>query len=132
MKKNKILVVDDDPVIRDSLLAALQTAGFDAFAEVDGVAGLAKAKDIEPDLIVTDVEMPLMDGMTLLKEIRRSSDWGKKVPVIVLTNFDTTEHTFQGVVEDAPSFYLLKTNITPDSVVEKVQESLNTSATPSA
>jgi len=107
MAKNKILVVDDDEAIRKSLQDALVSEGFDVITANDGEQGLASALDQNPSLILTDLEMPVMDGMEMLKKLRASGDWGKNVPVIILTNFDTSEKIMQGIVEHEPSFYLL-------------------------
>ena len=124
MAKAKILVVDDEEMTRKSLKDALASGGFETIIANDGAAGLASALNEKPDLILTDVKMPGLDGMGMLKEIRKSGDWGKSVPVMILTNFDTDEKIMQGIVEDEPSFYFLKSKVTPTALVDKIKEKL--------
>lgn len=84
MNAQKILVVDDDPQIRDILGLALERAGFDAVMARDGAEGLSKAKSDAPDLAVLDIGLPEMDGLELCKAIRRDSD----LPILFLTARD--------------------------------------------
>jgi len=126
MTKTKILIVDDDEVIRKSLKDTLESGGFEVITANDGMAGLANALNEKPQLILTDVKMPLLDGMGMLAELRKSGDWGKKVPVIILTNFDTDEKIMQGIVKNEPSFYFLKSKISPSIIVDTIKEKLAT------
>jgi DNA-binding NarL/FixJ family response regulator len=68
--------------------------------------------------------MPKMDGMTVLDKIRKD-DWGKNVPVIILTNKDAGEGIIQKVVENQPSYYFIKSNIELSVIAEKIKELLN-------
>ena len=80
-----ILVVDDDPQIRDVLAMALERAGFETVMARDGAEGLEKANLTKPALAVLDIGLPEMDGLELCKAIRRTSD----VPILFLTARDT-------------------------------------------
>ena len=81
----KLLIVDDSTMLRDMLNYALNEGGYtDVTEAVDGVDGLAKAKSADFDLIITDVNMPNMDGLTLIGELRKISLYSKK-PILVLT-----------------------------------------------
>ncbi len=124
MAKHKILVVDDDETLRNSMESALLQDNFDVITANDGKDALAKAVNEIPDLIVTDVEMPVLDGMMMMKELRSSGEWGKKVPVIILTNYDTDENLLQGIIESEPSYYFLKSKVTPSMIIEKINEKL--------
>lgn len=84
MSSQTILVVDDDPQIRDILGMALERAGFDAVMARDGAEGLAQAKSVKPSLAVLDIGLPEMDGLELCKAIRRDSD----LPILFLTARD--------------------------------------------
>lgn len=84
MSTQTILVVDDDPQIRDVLGMALERAGFDAVMARDGAEGLSQARAIEPALAVLDIGLPEMDGLELCKAIRKSSD----LPILFLTARD--------------------------------------------
>ena len=125
MIKNKILIVDDDEAIRKSLEKTLIAEGFEVITASDGVLGLESALGEKPELILTDVKMPRLDGMDMLGELRKSGDWGKKVPVIILTNFDTDEKIVKGIVKDEPSFYFLKSKINPNTIADIIKEKLN-------
>ena len=76
-----ILVVDDDPAIRDSLSKELRAAGYTITTSTDGRTGVAAFASNAPDLILTDLAMPRSDGFELISSIRASS----RVPIIVLS-----------------------------------------------
>ena len=74
MKPHRVLVVDDEKKIRDLVTAYLRADGFEVAEAEDGPEALAKIKRAEPDLVILDVMMPGMDGIEVLREIRKSSD----------------------------------------------------------
>lgn len=76
-----VLVVDDDPAIRRVLCAELEAAGYDAHAASDGAAALAMAEASPPDVIITDLAMPNMDGFALIAAMRRR----ERTPILVLS-----------------------------------------------
>ncbi|MDA8584806.1 response regulator transcription factor [Rhodobacteraceae bacterium] len=84
MSNQTILVVDDDPQIREILSMALERAGFDAILARDGAEGLQQAKTADVALAVLDIGLPEMDGLELCKAIRRDSD----LPILFLTARD--------------------------------------------
>jgi|SRR6185369_10050571 len=128
MAQNKILIVDDDEAIRKSVQDALVSEGFEAITANDGEQGLAAALGQQPDLILADLDMPVLGGMEMLGKLRASGDWGKNVPVIILTNFDTSEEIMQGIVKNEPSFYFIKSKINPGVIIEKIKEKLGRGA----
>ncbi len=79
-----LLIVDDDPNIRDVIGFAVEAAGFKADFAADGAAGLAKAQTGAADLLILDVGLPEMDGFDVCKELRKTSD----VPILFLTARD--------------------------------------------
>lgn len=79
-----ILTVDDSRVMRDMLKAALTGAGFNVLQAVDGQDGLEVTKDHVPDAIISDLNMPKLDGFGFIEEIRKDSRFAS-VPVLVLT-----------------------------------------------
>ena len=92
----KLLIVDDSTMLRDMLNYALNEGGYtDVTEAVDGVDGLAKAKSADFDLIITDVNMPNMDGLTLIGELRKISLYSKK-PILVLTTERSDEMKARG------------------------------------
>jgi two-component system KDP operon response regulator KdpE len=76
-----ILVIDDDPGIRESLSKELRAAGYTTVVASEGREGLDRAKSRAPDLILTDLAMPVSDGFELISAVRASS----KTPIIVLS-----------------------------------------------
>ena len=80
----RITLVDDDENIVTSVSLALESQGHAVRAYHDGASGLAALENDPPDLVILDVKMPRMDGMEVLRRLRRTSD----VPVIILTSKD--------------------------------------------
>jgi two-component system chemotaxis response regulator CheY len=79
-----ILTVDDSRTMRDMLKMALAEAGFNVLQAVDGVDGLEVLQTSMPDVIVTDINMPKMDGFGLIEAVRKDNRY-RKVPILVLT-----------------------------------------------
>lgn len=84
MTDKKVLAVDDSATIRTSISFVLKEAGYDVVEAVDGVDGLAKAKADKFNLIITDINMPNMDGIEMIKQVR-STEGYKFTPIIALT-----------------------------------------------
>lgn len=124
MTSKKILIVDDDEAIRRSMQDALVAEEFEVITANDGVVGLTRALNERPDLILTDLKMPELGGMGMMEELRKTGEWGKTVPVIILTNFDTDEKDMQNIIKNEPSFYFLKSKINPNVIVETIKEKL--------
>ena len=120
----KILIVEDEEDMRQALVDKLTREGFDTLEAQDGESGLTVALREQPDLILLDIIMPKMDGMTMMKKLREDA-WGKKVPIILLTNLSATEEKIiKGIVENEPSYYLVKSDWKIEDVVLKVKERL--------
>ena len=81
----RLVVVDDEPNIRELLATSLRFAGFEVHAGGDGNAALRLARDVQPDLVVLDVMLPDMDGFTVTRRLRET---GEHVPVLFLTARD--------------------------------------------
>ena len=121
--KSTILIVEDEPSLRLALSSKFAGEGFAVSEAPDGAVGLTRAIEEKPSIILLDILMPIMDGLTMLKKLRVDSTYGKDVPVIVLTNVnDDTDIINTAVTETSPTFFLVKTNWTIQDVVEKVTE----------
>jgi DNA-binding response OmpR family regulator len=118
----KVLVVEDEQDLRDALKTALSYENFETFAAGDGEEGLRVALLEKPDLILLDLMMPKMDGLSVLKALR-ADEWGKGVTVIVMTALDDLERVAE-VMEHGGTEYLVKSNISLNMVVAKVKEKL--------
>ena len=84
MADKKILAVDDSISIRKSISFVLTQEGYEVVEAVDGVDGLAKAKEDKFNLVITDINMPNMDGIEMKKQIRQTEGY-KFTPIIALT-----------------------------------------------
>jgi two-component system alkaline phosphatase synthesis response regulator PhoP len=79
-----VLVVDDDPVIVKLLRVNFEIEGYEVISAEDGVAGLARAHDDQPDVIILDVMMPGMDGLEVARALKASEDT-RGIPIILLS-----------------------------------------------
>ncbi|MFD2090034.1 response regulator transcription factor [Blastococcus deserti] len=90
----RLLVVDDEPNIRELLSASLRYAGFEVATAADGQEALALADSFRPDLLVLDVMMPGLDGFGVVRRLRQS---GRHTPVLFLTARDAAEDKVSGL-----------------------------------
>lgn len=118
----KILIVEDEAQLRNALRDKLAKEGFNVFEAVNGEEGLAGALLEKPDVILLDIVMPIMDGMTMLKKLR-ADVWGKNAKVIMLTNLSTYDKIGEAV-EQGSYDYLVKADWKIDDVVAKVNEKI--------
>ncbi|MFZ5476134.1 MAG: response regulator transcription factor [Myxococcota bacterium] len=82
----RVLLIDDDPTLIEVLSLAFVDAGHAVDAAADGHEGLARARAARPDVVVSDVNMPRVDGFTLCRRLREAGD---RVPVVLLTSRDS-------------------------------------------
>jgi len=118
----KIAILEDDPVIAQMYRMKFEADGFDVQIADNGQDGISLAEQFSPDLILLDMQMPIMTGDEALKEIR-SQDWGKHVPVIVLTNLGEEEAP-KSLKALGIHSYIVKADLTPRQVVERVKAAL--------
>jgi len=90
----RLLVVDDEPSIRELLTASLRFAGFEVFPAADGAEALKLAEQHRPDLVVLDVMLPDLDGFTVTRKLRER---GRDMPVLFLTARDETSDKVTGL-----------------------------------
>lgn len=93
MANRHILIVEDEAVLGRILSDALRDAGYDVSLAVDGVAGIEAFKATRPDLVIADIMMPRMDGMTMVEEIRRADS---RVEVLYLSARSGAEDVVEG------------------------------------
>ncbi|NQU16735.1 MAG: response regulator [Candidatus Saganbacteria bacterium] len=82
----RILSIDDNPANRKIIFDLLTNQGYEIIEAVDGREGLKKAKDLKPDLILMDIQLPEMDGFEVLKLVRAGRET-KNIPVIILSSY---------------------------------------------
>jgi diguanylate cyclase (GGDEF)-like protein len=101
--RGTVLVADDDPVMRLLMLEMLAQVGLDAVEAEDGSSALARFRQIKPDLVLLDVDMPGMDGFDVCRAIR-AQEHGATVPIIMVTGSDDVEAVTQAYEEGATDF----------------------------
>jgi len=119
MGKKKILVVDDEPDLREIIKTTLVVNGYEVVSAADGLEGLEKSKKEKPDLILLDIKMPKMDGYTMLRELKKSEEM-KSIPVIMLTVYDKMKDIFD--LEGVKGYIIKSSN--DQELLSKISEVL--------
>src|SRR5258708_9705479 len=88
MPKSRILVIDDEAAMRDSVRLALEYNGYEFIAAATGQEGLALAEREEPDLVLLDIKMPGMDGFEVLGRLRSANEM---LPIVIMSGHGTGE-----------------------------------------
>ncbi len=119
MQEKKILIIDDEPDVLKTSVLFLEAAGFKVITASDGMEGLRKARTESPDLIVTDIMLPKLDGYRLCRMLKFDDKY-KKIPVIFLTARaqDSDEQMSKEVCAD---FYMRKP-FAPQALISKIKE----------
>lgn len=118
----KILIVEDDKLLQRILSEEFQKNNFLVSLASNGAEGLDKALYEKPNLILLDIVMPVMDGLTMLKNLRAEKE-GAKIPVMILTNLSGPEAIEKGIQSGTFDF-LVKANWELGDIVKKVRERL--------
>ncbi len=118
-RKPRILVVEDSVGVRELERVILESAGYEVITAVDGLDGIARLRSEPADLVLSDVEMPGMDGFTLTRTIRRTRGW-EQVPVVIMTSRGDEGDRRAGL-EAGASAYLLKSDFDQTELVDTVR-----------
>jgi DNA-binding response OmpR family regulator len=121
----KILVVDDDPDIRDVVTVILESRGYEIVTACDGIECLAALRAEKPDLMVIDLLMPKMDGFAVLKELQ-DGRWSKfrQTPILILSSVREEASRRRYELETALEFNVddyVEKPINPDVLLERVE-----------
>jgi two-component system OmpR family response regulator len=119
----RLLVVDDEPNIRELLSASLRYAGFEVATAADGQQALALADSFRPDLLVLDVMMPGLDGFGVVRRLRQS---GRHTPVLFLTARDAAEDKVSGLTLGGDDYVTKPFSL--DEVLARIRAVLRRSA----
>ena len=92
--QKKILIIDDEPQLAQSLNVRLKASGYDCLTVSDGVSGINKFKEESPDLVILDIMMPGLSGLDVLKELKQINP---VVPVIMLTAYGTPQSAIEAL-----------------------------------
>lgn len=119
-KKNKsILIVEDSLITRAQLQRIIESDGYPVTTATNGLEGLEKCKLSPPNLILTDIEMPLLDGFGMIQQIKQIESL-KNIPIVVLTSLGSTEHIERGKQLGADS-YLVKSGFDQSLLLKTVE-----------
>ena len=123
MPNLKVAVIEDDPALLSMYQYKLSKSGYEVKTAIDGVLGLKLCEDFMPTVILLDLKMPNMTGEDMLEKMR-STDWGSKIKVIVLTNISKDEAPMKLRLLNVDR-YIVKAHYTPRQVVGIVKEVLH-------
>lgn len=118
----KIAIIEDDSVISQMYRMKFEADNFDVQVASNGKDGVALVEQFSPDIVLLDLQMPVMNGLEALRVIR-GSDWGKNIPVLILTNLGEEEAPKEIKALGIHS-YIVKADLTPRQVAERVKEAL--------
>jgi two-component system chemotaxis response regulator CheY len=121
-QSKKILIVEDEVSLINVLHDKLTNEGYNVLEAIDGKDGLRLALAEHPDLILLDINLPVMDGITMLKELRKD-DFGKKVEVVMLTNYSEYKLLADAMAQGAHD-YLVKSDWKLEDVVKLIHNKL--------
>jgi|SRR3989344_7160832 len=124
LSMKKILIVDDDPIFQKTMTAKLELLAYSIVSAFDGEEGLTKAQQEKPDLILLDIKMPKLDGLSMLKKLQSNKDGQTQIPVLITSNLSSTENISEGVSLGIRG-YIIKSNETLDTIVKEVETILN-------
>jgi two-component system OmpR family response regulator len=127
MAKTRVLIVDDEPNIRDLLATSLRFAGYEIQTAANGAQAVAAVTESEPDIILLDVMLPDMNGFSVTKKLRAS---GIQAPILFLTARDDVEDKITGLTVGGDD-YLTKP-FSLDEVVARIQAILRRTKTADA
>ncbi|SFM92642.1 hybrid sensor histidine kinase/response regulator [Thermodesulforhabdus norvegica] len=122
LKRKNILVVEDSITSRTLLKNILEASGFGVITAVDGLEALSLLENYEIDLVVSDVEMPRMNGIELTRRIR-ASEGMRNLPVILVTGLDSPEDRERGLEAGADA-YIVKTDFRQTTLLEVIRRYL--------
>ena len=122
----KILVVEDEEILLTAVSEELKQEGFDVVGAKDGQEGVEKAGTEKPDLILLDLVMPRMDGITALKLLKENPAT-QTIPVVILTNLSDYDKVSDALALGAMD-YLVKANYRLEELVNKIKTVLERQA----
>lgn len=121
--QKKVLVIEDETALLELLSEKFTQEGFKVRSAESAETGIKLALNFLPDLILLDIILPGMDGLTMLKKLRQNR-WGSRVPVIILSNLNDQESVSKAMKIGVYDF-LVKSNVKLSDVVEEVREVLS-------
>ena len=124
-KKQTILIVEDENALLKVYAEKFSDEGFLVLKAGNGQEGLDMALRERPDIILLDILMPVIVGLTMMQKLRSNETWDKSVPIIFLTNLsEHEEKSMKAVAENQPEYYLVKADWSLDAIVKKAKKAV--------
>lgn len=124
LEMKKILIIEDNESYLSVLSQKFTLEGFNAITAKDGDEGTKMAFDNKPDIVLIDLLLPKKNGIQIMEELRQS-EWGKNVPLIILTNVNADDEILPIIMKNKPTYYLVKPEVKLEDIVEKVRSLLD-------
>lgn len=122
VSKKKILIIEDDRSLQNALSEMVAQEGYETDSAFDGEAGVQKAIEMKPDLILLDIILPKKDGYEVLAEVKKD-ERTKDIPVLILTNLEEVDNVRKALDLGATTF-MVKSDFSLKDVMMKVKEAL--------
>jgi two-component system chemotaxis response regulator CheY len=122
----KILIIDDDATFQKTMGAKLKLLNYEVSEAFDGEDGLHKATEEKPDLILLDIKMPKLDGLSMLRRLRADKNV-PEMPVLITSNLSAMDNISEGVTLGVRG-YIIKSDETLDTIIKNVEAVLNAKA----
>jgi two-component system alkaline phosphatase synthesis response regulator PhoP len=120
--RKQLLLVDDDQFIAVAYKDGMEHAGYEVSVAHNGIEALEKLNEIKPDLIITELVMPKMNGFEFLQKIKKSQTF-REIPVLILTNLSQDSDRAEANEYNVSDF-LVKSDVSLTDVVNKINELL--------
>jgi len=124
MEKNKALVIDDEQIVLDSVSKILKDENYEVDVSLSGREGLNQAIQKEYDIVLTDIRMPDIGGMRVLRDVKRSKP---SLPVVIITGYASVKSAVQAMKLGAADY--IEKPFTPDQLLKAVDAALDMAAT---
>ena len=118
----KLLIIEDDPYVRRLYEKLFRLQNYEIISASDGLEGLEKARSVKPDLILLDIIMPKLDGITVLRKLKEDPETAN-LQVIILTNIEDEKIAREAANLGAQGF-IIKSQIPTEMLPEKINQYL--------
>lgn len=118
---SKIIILEDDNLLRKMYSDKLKQSGYEVFVYGDGKSGFQAIKKIKPTLVLSDIMMPGMSGLEVLENMKKDNAL-KKIPFVFLTNLSRSDEDIRRGLELGAIGYLVKSDLTPNEMIARVKE----------
>ncbi|MCW1888134.1 MAG: response regulator [Candidatus Moranbacteria bacterium] len=123
MNQKLVCIVDDNDDIREIYRMKFASEGLETVTAADGAEGMKVIREKRPAVVLLDIQMPVMDGIAVLRELKADRELSE-IPVIILSNVDSDD-MFRTVTDlGAAEYYLIKSLVDPQRVIDVTMEAL--------